>query len=300
MESERTQEYLEAIYKRQKKDRLVATSLLAEDLKVSAPAVTDMLRTLEGKGLVKYRAGRGASLTVLGRQQAMQVIRRHRLWERFLTDVLGMKWDKVHEEACKLEHVTSPGIEEGLENVLGDVDTCPHGHSIPDRNGKIKDENSLALSGFQPRQEACISAIDNEDARFLRQVARLGLTPGTCVKVLRKDRDGTITVEANGREVAVPAGVAGSLLAKPAAAAGGVKAKEMPLSKLPGGHSAIISHCGGGRHALGRCLSLGFTPGSTVRMLENFGGGPILVKLHDTEVALGRGVAEKILVQMNT
>ena len=96
MESERTEEYLEAIYKRLRKETPVSTSSLAVDLGVSQPAVTDMLRHLEDKGLIDYKTSKGAVLTQSGEERALAVIRRHRLWERFLTDVLGMKWDKVH------------------------------------------------------------------------------------------------------------------------------------------------------------------------------------------------------------
>ena len=181
MESERTEEYLEAIYKRQGKENPVSTSSLAADLGVSQPAVTDMLRTLENKELINYKVSRGAALTRSGEERALAVIRRHRLWERFLTDVLGMKWDKVHEEACRLEHVTSPDIEKGLSGILGDIDTCPHGHSIPDEKGNIKPEKTTLISEFRPLQKVRILAVDNEDPRLLRRIEKLGLRPGAVV-----------------------------------------------------------------------------------------------------------------------
>jgi DtxR family Mn-dependent transcriptional regulator len=301
MESERTQEYLEAIYKRQRTEKPVATSTLAEDLKVSPPAVTDMLRSLESKGLINYRASKGAVLTDLGREQAVAVIRRHRLWERFLTDVLGMKWDKVHEEACKLEHVTSPEIEEGLSQVLGNVDTCPHGHSIPDKSGKINEKGMYPLSKYQASQPLCVSAVDREDPALLRKIEKLGLRPGIPITIVRKNKDGTIDIEAGGKNISINSEMAGVLLARPLSKTREAVTKEdMPLSKLASGHSGVIRSCGSGRSSLGRCLSLGFTPGSMVKMMENFSSGPVLVKVHDTEVALGRDLAEKIIIYPDT
>ena len=93
MDSERTEEYLEAIYKEQSKGESASTSFLARDLGVSQPAVTDMLKTLESKGLIVYKSSQGATLTDIGVERALGVIRQHRLWERFLTDILGMSWD---------------------------------------------------------------------------------------------------------------------------------------------------------------------------------------------------------------
>ncbi|MGA2158516.1 MAG: metal-dependent transcriptional regulator [Dehalococcoidia bacterium] len=300
MESERTQEYLEAIYKRQRIEKPVATSILAEDLKVSPPAVTDMLRSLESRGLINYKVNKGAVLTDLGREQAVAVIRRHRLWERFLTDVLGMKWDKVHEEACKLEHVTSPEIEEGLSQVLGNVDTCPHGHSIPDKRGNIKEEGMLPLGKCQAAQPLCIAAIDKEAPALLRKIEKLGLRPGVPLKIVKKNKDGTLDLEAHGEKLSINSEMAGVLLVRPESKIEAqVNTQEIPLSKLTSGHSGIIRSCGSGRSSLGRCLSLGFTPGSMVKMMENFRSGPVLVKVHDTEVALGRGLAEKIIVYPN-
>jgi DtxR family Mn-dependent transcriptional regulator len=94
--------------------------------------------------LIVYKSSQGATLTDIGVERALGVIRQHRLWERFLTDILGMSWDKVHDVACKLEHLDVPEVEERLAVLLGDTDTCPHGHSIPDKEGNIKEEKADA------------------------------------------------------------------------------------------------------------------------------------------------------------
>ncbi len=163
MGSERVEEYLEAIFKRQAVETPVSTSALAEDLKVSLPAVTDMMRRLQEGGFIDYEPNKGVSLTGEGRQKAVSIVRRHRLWERFLTDILGVKWDKAHEEACRLEHAISPETEDRLASLMGDTDTCPHGQPIPDRDGNIRDQDVRPLSGFKPQQKVRISVVARED-----------------------------------------------------------------------------------------------------------------------------------------
>ena len=300
MESERIEEYLEAIYKKQGTEMPVSTSTLAEELKVSLPAVTDMLQKLEKKGLIEYRANKGASLTEQGKRVAVLTVRRHRLWERFLTDILGLRWDKVHDEACRLEHATSPDTEKGLASILGDVETCPHGHYIPDKEGNIKEEQATPLSEFEPGQKAYILAIAKEEPKLLRESEKLGLKPKTVVSVEAKNIDGKLELKLDGERLLLKKNLAAALLARSLRPEDETTdMEELALSKLASGESGIIKSFAGGRGMLGRCLSMGFTPRSLVKMLENFGSGPVLVKIHDTEVALGQGVAEKIIVTRN-
>jgi DtxR family Mn-dependent transcriptional regulator len=297
MESERTEEYIEAIYKRLGKEAPVSTSSLAADLGVSQPAVTDMLRTLENKGLIDYKVSRGATLTHIGEERALAVIRRHRLWERFLTDILGMKWDKVHEEACRLEHATSPEIEKGLSRILGNVDTCPHGHAIPDEEGNIRREKMTALSELHPLQKVRILAVDDEEPGLLRGIEKLGLRPGAIITILKKNRDGSLDVEFQNEIIVLDSVTASVLIAEPVTETFlPMDEAEIAMGELLPGESAVIKTCGGGRGSLGRCLSLGFTPGSVIKMVENYRRGPVLVRVHDTEVAIGRQLAEKISV----
>ena len=295
MDTERTQEYLEAIYKRQEGENPVSTSALAEDLKVSQPAITEMLRSLENKGLIEYRPGKGATLTGEGNEKALGVIRRHRLWERFLVDVLGMDWDKVHDQACLLEHVTSPEMEEKMASLLGNVDTCPHGHSIPDRDGNIRQESALRLTDFKAGDKVYIQAISDESPDLLQKVNGLGLQPQSVVTILGKGENGEMEIETAGEKLKLDAGLASILLAGPYVEEGTAR-EEISLSELKPGETAIIRSFEGGRGRQGRCLSLGFTPGTRLKMLENYNHGPVLVKLHDTEVALGREMAEHIIV----
>jgi DtxR family transcriptional regulator, Mn-dependent transcriptional regulator len=297
MESERTGEYLEAIYKQQNKKSPVSTSALAEDLKVSLPAVTDMLRHLKEQGLIDYKPNRGTTLTDEGQKKALGLIRRHRLWERFLTDVLGMKWDKVHDEACKLEHIESPDLEKGLADILGDVNTCPHGQPIPDQAGRIKEEKASPLSKARINQSLSVVAVDREDPQVLKSVERLGLKPGTELKIKERDREGNIKAEMSGKAVDLDKEMAGVILTRNLAKKPEIAAQpKWRLTDLETGQTGIVSMYAGKRGMLGRCLSMGFTPGSPIKMVENYHKGPVLVKIHDTSVAVGRGLAEKIMV----
>ena len=296
MRSERVEEYLEAISKRQKTEMPVSTSSLAADLGVSLPAVTDMIRRLEAEGLINYEPNRGVSLTAEGSRAALTTIRRHRLWERFLTDILGLRWDKVHDAACRLEHAISPDMEESLASLLSYTDTCPHGNPIPDKNGHVKDQDVRPLSEFEVGQKVRISAVVKEEGQLLRKIEKWGLKPKSIVKIERKDDDGTLELKLDGQKLLLDKTTADYLTAISISPSEEAADEEIPMSMLQTGQSGVLKSYTGGKGMLGRCLSMGFTPGSTVKMIENFGSGPVLAKVHDVEVALGRGMAAKIMV----
>jgi DtxR family transcriptional regulator, Mn-dependent transcriptional regulator len=296
MRSERVEEYLESIARRQKTEMPVSTSSLAGDLGVSLPAVTDMIRRLESEGLINYEPNRGVSLTAQGSRAALTTIRRHRLWERFLTDILGLRWDKVHDAACRLEHAISPDMERSLASLLGYADTCPHGHPIPDKNGHVKDQDVRPLSEFKVGQRVRISAVLKEESQLLRKIEKWGLKPNSIVKVVRKDDDGTLELKLDGQKLLLDKATADYLMAISVSPGEEVPDEEIPMSMLRTGEVGVLKSYTGGKGMLGRCLSMGFTPGSTVKMVENFGRGPVLARVHDVEVALGQGMAAKIMV----
>ena len=296
MRSERVEEYLEAISKRQKTEMPVSTSSLAADLGVSLPAVTDMIRRLEAEGLINHEPNRGVSLTAEGSRAALTTIRRHRLWERFLTDILGLRWDKVHDAACRLEHAISPDMEESLASLLGYTDTCPHGNPIPDKNGHVKDQDVRPLSEFEVGQKVRISAVVKEEGRLLRKIEKWGLKPKSIVRIERKDDDGTLELKLDGQKLLLDKTTADYLMAICVSPGEQAADEEIPMSMLKTGEFGVLKSYTGGKGMLGRCLSMGFTPGSTVKMIENFGRGPVLARVHDVEVALGQGMAAKIMV----
>ncbi len=178
----RIEEYLESIYKLQQEQHPVSTSRLAEHLKLSAPSVSEMVKKLAGKELVSHTE-KGVCLTNEGKTIAKRVIRRHRLSERLLTDILGFRWDEVHDEACRLEHAISPEMEDRIAASLGNPRTCPHGHPIPDKDGILVKENVKPLSDLRTKDKGTIVSVFEEDPKMLQYLASLGLIPDACVRV---------------------------------------------------------------------------------------------------------------------
>ena len=183
MVTESAEEYLGAICKLGEEGQPVALSALAKHLEISSVSANEMVRKLVERDLVLYEPYKGVSLTPAGQTQALVVIRRHRLWERFLTDVLGLSWDQVHEEACRLEHVTSPLVEERLAQFLGEPETCPHGHPIPTADGDMVAEAGRPLAELTAGQRATVLRVPEEDVALLRYLASLGLEPQATVQV---------------------------------------------------------------------------------------------------------------------
>jgi len=183
MVTESAEEYLEAICKLGEEGQPVAVSALAKHLKISSVSANEMVRKLVARELVLYEPYKGVLLTPSGQTQALVVIRRHRLWERFLTDVLGLSWDRVHEEACRLEHVASPLVEERLAQFLGDPETCPHGHPMPTAEGEMTVEAGRPLAELTAGQRARVLRVPEGDDALLRYLATLGLKPQATVQV---------------------------------------------------------------------------------------------------------------------
>ncbi|PKQ38624.1 MAG: hypothetical protein CVT59_00580 [Actinobacteria bacterium HGW-Actinobacteria-1] len=211
MPSETLEEYLEAIYKLAERDE-ARPSRLADAMSVSAPTVTAALKRLKARGLVT-RPGGAIALTASGRSEALSIIRRHRLAERFLVDVLGMPWEDVHEEACRLEHALSPKVQAALEGYLENPDVCPHGHPIPSAEGKVALATGEPLCGFGTGSEVEIVRIDEEDEQLLTYLASLGMYPGTRVKVCDvAPFQGPLMVEVAGSRYALGRDIAGKIV----------------------------------------------------------------------------------------
>ena len=209
------EEYLETIYKLSERGP-VRPGQIAEALAVSAPTVTATLGRLGDRGFVERPDG-AVSLTLTGRQVALDIVRRHRLAERFLVDALGLAWDEVHEEACQLEHALSPRVQQALERFLDNPTVCPHGHPIPSAGGDIAALEGSPLCDSGAGAEVEIVRIDEEGEDLLTYLASLGMFPGTSVRVCDvAPFKGPLLVEvgesryALGREVAEKIVVAGA------------------------------------------------------------------------------------------
>ena len=213
--SEESEEYLEAIYRLEQRDGSAKTMQLASQLKVMPGSITNTVEHLEKHRLVTHEPYKGVKLTEKGRKLALKIIRRHRLAERLLTDVLHLDWSNVHDEACKLEHNLSETIVKPLEKALGNPQTCPHGNPIPSELGKMNEAKSELLISLNPGEGGVISKITEEKHDLLQYLATLGLVPGASVKVEEKAPfNGPIIVKAIGASYALGRNVASVIWVK--------------------------------------------------------------------------------------
>jgi len=159
---------------------------LARKLKVVPGSITNTVDGLEKRGLVLHEPYKGIKLTEKGRKLALDVLRRHRLAERLLTDILHLDWSEAHDAACKLEHAITPNIIKPLEKSLGHPKTCPHGSPIPTACGGIIEEKSVPLVKLSPMESGIIVRIIEENIEVLQHLATLGLAPGVHVEVEKK------------------------------------------------------------------------------------------------------------------
>jgi DtxR family Mn-dependent transcriptional regulator len=173
----------------------VPIARIAERLDVSPVSANEMMQRLGRDDLVAHQPYRGVQLTAAGRQLAHDVIRRERLWERFLHDTLGLDWARVHEWACQLEHATAPAVIEALDAYLGYPDTCPQGNPIPRRPGDAEAADGRLLSELGVGQSARILAFEDETAEVLSYLHKRGLAPGVVVSVTEiAPKHGPLTV----------------------------------------------------------------------------------------------------------
>jgi len=184
--SSEAEEYIEAIYRLEKKTGSAKTMELARQLKVVPGSVTNTIEGLERRGLVIHEPYKGVKLTEKGRKVGLEVLRRHRLAERLLMDFLRLDWSQVHDAACKLEHAIAKDIIKPLEKALKHPKTCPHGNPIPTACGGIVEEKSEPLVDLNPKEKAVIVKITEEESDILQHFATLGLTPGASIEVEQK------------------------------------------------------------------------------------------------------------------
>lgn len=207
-----TEEYLETILAIEEEGVPPLRARLVERLELSAAAVSETVGRLASLGYVELDPDRTINLTPKGRRLATTVVRRHRLAERLLTDIIGLEWEKVHREAARWEHAISADVEEKLVELLGDPVTCPHGNPIPGagRQASAAPTVPLAQSHPGPVTVARISEKLELDDDSLRLLARARLIPGCTAVVLERD-DGDVRVKTSAGEHAVPAAVAEQL-----------------------------------------------------------------------------------------
>ena len=211
-----TEDYIKHIEKLHAGGGSVSTSSLATSLGVADASVTEMVKRLAERGLVRYRPYRGVSLTEEGRLMAMRTLRRHRLWEMYLVRHLGFSWDAIHDEAERLEHVTSEALEEALDRALGYPTVDPHGDPIPTTAGELRPRSTIPLSAASPGATVRVLRVTDGDPSLLQHVARLGLALNARPTV--KERlpfDGSIRVTVKGKPQFVSEKLAGCIFVEP-------------------------------------------------------------------------------------
>lgn len=187
------EDHIKAIYGLQQAGPSAFTMAIAGRLRTKASSVTDMLKKLSGKGLVKHAPYHGATLTPKGRRQALVLVRRHRLWETFLVERLGFGWDEVHEVAEQLEHVSSEKLIERLDEHLGRPAFDPHGDPIPDRDGRMPERSTRALVDCAAGERVRLAAVRDGSDALLQLLDAKGLTIGTVLLVkAREPFDGSL------------------------------------------------------------------------------------------------------------
>lgn len=207
------QEYLQAIYRLEAEEVPVSTNALAARLKLAPASVTGMVRKLHQQGLVNHMPYQGVTLTQEGKQEALRLIRIHRLWELFLSEVLGVSWDEVHHEAHRLEHATSDRLADRLEEFLHQPKTDPHGQRIPSREGALPERESLPLSRVDVGQRVHLVEVPDGDPELLRYLAELGLYPGAEVELIAlAPFNGPVMIQVGGGERALGKELASRLL----------------------------------------------------------------------------------------
>ena len=199
MLSESIQDYLKNIYElRHEREERATTNALAARLNVKAGSVTGMLKNLSDMKLVAYEPYQGAVLTPSGEKIALEVIRHHRLIELYLTEAMGYSWDEVHAEADKLEHAISEAFEDKISSMLGDPKVDPHGDPIPAKDGTVAASSRHTLFEAHSGSTVRIERVRDENSELLRQVAALGLVPGTFVTVSDLDPSSLSIILASG------------------------------------------------------------------------------------------------------
>lgn len=203
MQNSATEEnYLKAIYKFSANGDMVGTNTLAKSLQTTPASVTDMLKRLSEKELVDYQPYHGVRLLEEGKRIALKIIRKHRLWEVFLVNVLNFSWDEVHETAEQLEHVNSTLLIDKLDEFLGFPQFDPHGDPIPNKEGVFTERITRPLTACIAGETAMVAGVTEDAPMFLQYLDRIGIRIGSRILVQELiPYDNSLILSLSGREV---------------------------------------------------------------------------------------------------
>ena len=207
------EDYLKAIYDLERAGAPAETNEIAQRLSIAPASVSGMIRRLAQQRLLSHQRYRGVRLTAAGKRVALRLIRRHRIIEAYLTQALHFSWDRVHDEAERLEHAASDELVDRMAAAIGEPATDPHGAPIPTREGKIVERPRLALAALAPRERGRVIEVSDEDAERLRYLGELGLRPGVRVQLLeRAPFGGPLRVKVGAREQTIGVELADTVL----------------------------------------------------------------------------------------
>lgn len=216
MLSQAEENYLKEIYALgEETQKLVSTNSIAKKMKTKASSATDMLQKLANKGLVDYTKYKGARLSKKGETRAMVIVRKHRLWETFLVDKLGFSWDEVHDIAEQLEHIQSKTLTNRLDAFLEYPSHDPHGHPIPNTNGKIVASESIILAELKVDEEGIVVGVKDASDSFLKYLNKINITIGDTIKIVEIEPfDNSVTIDNNTQQITISGNVAKNLYIK--------------------------------------------------------------------------------------
>lgn len=213
MQSYTEENYLKIIYHLSEISNPVQTNAIAERIQTKAASVTDMLKKLSEKELVDYVKYQGVTLTEKGRLTAINIVRKHRLWEVFLVEKLSFKWDQVHEVAEELEHINSALLIERLDAFLDFPKVDPHGDPIPDKNGNFADQAFIKLNKLKVGEKGTITGVSEHSSPFLKHLEKLGLTLGKKLEIMTiTDFDGSVELLVDNHKQSISREVAKHIL----------------------------------------------------------------------------------------
>lgn len=209
--------YLKAVYHLQQHSTDgVSTNAMAEQLETKASSVTDMLKKLAEKELVIYRKYKGVTLTESGRKSALEIVRKHRLWEVFLVDKLNFSWDEVHDVAEQLEHIKSKKLTRELDQFLEYPKRDPHGDPIPDAEGNLKISKKTLLSNLEIGQGGHLIGVKDTSSGFLKYLDKNEISLGQQIQILDKENfDNSMLIKVNGKEMRISLLVSSNIYIKP-------------------------------------------------------------------------------------
>lgn len=217
-DTESREMYLKTIYELSEDEEPVAVSSVAQRLGLSPVSVGEMVKRLEENGLVAHTPYKGVELTDEGRLRALSVVRRQRLWGRFLADHLEIPWEQVYDFACRLEHATADDVTEALASFLDHPETCPHGNPIPRPDGTVEETPAVPLSDMDIGQEGQIARINRPETTLCDYLAERGILPGVPVRLEDEaPYNGPLTISFNDSQVAIGREIAARILVEVAA-----------------------------------------------------------------------------------